>query len=454
MTQQDSAPTQPAQPTGPTRRTGSRLLRRYQRTHYAWVIVAASFFGLLAAQGARLSFGAFLAPWEQEFATSRGGISLISTVSFLVYGFTQPLAGRLVDRIGTRVVLSGSAVLVGVSLALAAYARSPLQLAIAYGLLASVGFGGVSQVVASVAVTEWFTTRRGLVFAVIEAAYGAGQFLLVPGSLLLIDVAGWRTALTVLAALSALLAAPVLWLLIRSRPAELGLRPYGAAPPCEVDPGDPAAASDAEPAQGRVCELLASRGFWGLAVPFFICGFTTTGMIDTHLIPYAHDHGHSTAVTGAAVSLLAAFNVLGTLASGPLSDRLDSRRILAGLYAGRALTLLLLLVTDSPTWLLTFGVLFGLVDFATVAPTQVLASAYFRRHSLGLVFGLIFLSHQLGSAVGAYVPGALYDLTGSYDLALLIGAVALLVAAALSLTLPPAPTPQVNQPAATEPLTR
>lgn len=161
-------------------------------------------------------------------------------------------------------------------------------------------------------------------------------------------------------------------------------------------------------------------------------------MIDTHLIPYAHDHGYSAAVTGATVSLLAAFNVLGTLASGPLSDRYDSRRILASLYAGRALTLVLLLTTGSPGWLLAFGVLFGVVDFATVAPTQVLSSAYFRGHSLGVVFGLIFLAHQLGSAVGAYVPGALHDLTGSYTLALLSGAAALVLAAALSLTLPPA----------------
>ena len=159
-------------------------------------------------------------------------------------------------------------------------------------------------------------------------------------------------------------------------------------------------------------------------------------MIDTHLIPYAHDHGHSTTVTGAAVSLLAAFNVLGTLASGPLADRYDSCRILAGLYASRALTLVLLLTTSSRGWLLTFGVLFGLVDFATVAPAQVLSSAYFRGHSLGVVFGLIFLAHQVGSAAGAYVPGALHDLTGSYSLALLSGAAALLIAAALSLTLP------------------
>jgi MFS family permease len=169
------------------------LAARFRRPHYAWVVVAVAFVGLLTAQGARLSFGAFLGPWQSEFGTSRGSISLISTVSFLVYGITQPLAGRLVDRVGTRAVLSGSAALVGVGLALAATARSPVELTLTYGLLASVGFGGASQVVASVAVTEWFIARRGLVFAVVEAAYGAGQVLVVPAALVLVTPCScWR----------------------------------------------------------------------------------------------------------------------------------------------------------------------------------------------------------------------------------------------------------------------
>jgi predicted MFS family arabinose efflux permease len=159
-------------------------------------------------------------------------------------------------------------------------------------------------------------------------------------------------------------------------------------------------------------------------------------MIDTHLIPLAHDHGYGTATTGAAVGVLAVFNVLGTLASGPLADRYDSRLILAGLYGMRAVTLVLLLFTHSTPALLVFSLTFGLVDFATVAPTQVLASRWFRGHSLGLVFGLIFLAHQVGSAVGAYVPGALHDVTGSYDLALLGGVAVLVLATLTSAALP------------------
>jgi predicted MFS family arabinose efflux permease len=182
--------------------------------------------------------------------------------------------------------------------------------------------------------------------------------------------------------------------------------------------------------------VLTTRAFWGLALPFFVCGVTTTGMIDTHLIPFAHDHGHSPALAGGAVALLAAFNILGTLASGPLADSCDGRLILAGLYASRALTLVLLLVADAGGWLLVFGVLFGLVDFATVAPTQLLASQYFRDRSLGFVFGMIFLVHQVGSAVGAWVPGFVHDRTGSYDLAFAAAIATLVGAAAFSLALP------------------
>jgi MFS family permease len=418
------------------------------RVHYAWVVVAVAFVGILVAQGARLSFGVFVAPWQGEFGVSRGEISLVSTVSFLVYGLTQPLAGRVVDRYGTRVVLSASALLVGAGVALAATARSPLELALTYGVLASVGFGGASQVIASVAITEWFTTHRGLVFALVEAAYGAGQIVVVPTALALVATVGWRPTLLVLAAMSALLVAPVMMLLLRSRPADLGLEPYGG-PPVVPDrsadegldegldrgvdwaPGEPPAV-----VRPRLRELLRRRAFWGLVGPFFVCGYTTTGMIDTHLIPLAHDHGFGTAATGAGVGVLAAFNVLGTIASGPLADRHDSRIILATLYGSRAVTLVLLLLLETPALLLVFAVVFGLVDFATVAPTQVLASGWFRGHSLGVIFGLIFLAHQIGSAVGAYVPGALHDLTGSYDIALLVGVGALVLATLATLALP------------------
>jgi MFS family permease len=408
-----------------------------RKVHYAWVIVGVSFVALLAAQGARLSFGAFVTTWEDAFGASRGEISLISMLSFLVYGATQPLAGRVVDRYGARAVLSSSVLLVGVALAAASLARGPVQLAVLYGVVASVGFGGASGVVASVAITRWFSRHRGLAFGLIEAGFGAGQLLLVPASLLLIDAYGWRVALAALGGLAALLVFPLVLGLVRDDPADLGAAPYGGPLPAAPVPTGAGAAAGRTP-------VLASRGFWGLALPFFACGVTTTGMVDTHLVPFAHDHGHGTVLIGGAVALLAAFNIVGTLASGPLADRVDPRWILATLYWCRALTIVLLLVADAGAWLLVFGVLFGLVDFATVAPTQVLASQYFRDHSLGFVFGMIFLAHQLGSALGAWLPGRVYDLTGSYDASFAAAVVALVVAGVSCVRLPaPAGRPAV-----------
>lgn len=413
--------------------------------HYAWVILAVCFLGILAAQGTRLSFGAFVTPWEHEFNLNRSTVSLISLVSFVVYGLTQPVVGRLVDRFGVRQVLSASVLLVGCSLIAAAFVRSPVALTLMYAGVASLGFGGASGVAASVAVTEWFKKRRGLAFGIIEAGFGAGQFVLVPTSLVLIDAYGWRVTLGAVGTFVVVAAFPVLLTFLRARPADLGLRPYGDdTPTVAEDPRgvQPKPAAATEPPPHRI-NLWTSRAFWSLTLPFFLCGVSTTGMIDTHLVPFAHDHGYSTAVTGAAVSLLAAFNVLGTLASGPLADRFDNRNILGTLYAVRAVTLLVLVFAPhGSVWLVAFGVAFGLVDFAVLAPTQVLASRLFGGYSVGMVFGLLSLSHQLGSALGAYLPGLLYDLTGSYTAAFLGAAGGLVLGSLLSFSVPrPSPRP-------------
>lgn len=407
-----------------------------RHVHYAWIILAVCFLGILAAQGVRLAFGAFVTPWEREFGISRSTVSLISLVSFLVYGLTQPLVGRFVDRLGIRFVLSASVLIVGLSLVAAAFVRSPVELALVYGGLASLGFGGASGVAASVAVTKWFKERRGLAFGIIEAGFGAGQLVLVPASLFLIDAYGWRVTLGALGALVVVAVVPLLIIFLRARPSDFGLRPLGETSIKEQPRVEARTAEAAVHGPARI-NLWTSRAFWSLALPFFICGVSTTGMIDTHLVPFAHDHGYSTAVTGAAVSLLAAFNIFGTLASGPLADCFDNRKILGTLYAVRTVTLIVLVFAPhGSAWLVMFGIAFGLVDFAVLAPTQVLASYLFEGNSVGMVFGLLSLSHQLGSAVGSYLPGLLYDLTGSYDVAFLGAAAGLIVGSVLSFSVP------------------
>jgi sugar phosphate permease len=417
-----------------------------QVRHYAWTVLGLCFVAILFAQGLRLGFGAFVRPWEEEFGVSRGTITLIGSLSFLVYGGAQPFVGRAVDVHGIRRTLVVSTLLVAAGLALSAASQTPWQLALAYGVVASLGFGGASGVAASVAVTYWFTQRRGLAFGLVEAGFGAGQLILVPVALATIPEVGWRTAMLGAAVFLTAAVAPILWRYLRDRPEDVGQLPIGGPLPPEqlVDDATGAIHGAVEGARG----LLRSRAFWGLGIPFFVCGITTTGLIDTHLIPLSQDRGIGAATIGLAVALLAAANVTGILASGPLADRVDNRLLLFALYATRGLSLLALLTFSDARALILFALLFGLVDFSTVAPTQWLAARYVSPRTVGLAFGCLNGIHQLGSALGAWIPGLVHDATGSYDGALVVSAAVLGVAALTCLTLPrprpqavPAPAP-------------
>lgn len=308
---------------------------------------------------------------------------------------------------------------------------SPWQLFILYGIIVSLGVGGASNVASTVIVTNWFNEKRGLAFGIMEAGFGAGQMLLVPGSLMLIHWFNWQVTVIVLGLFLAVIVFPIVILLLRNHPSEKNVQPIGGTQGGEIKE-EP----DAQPKMIPYKAVFLKRTFWFLVLPFFICGFTTTGLMDTHLIPFSHDHGFSTEVTSAAVSLLAGFNIIGILISGVVADRWSSRKILCFLYAVRALSLVILLSSHNSVLLLCFAVLFGLVDFATVAPTQMLATQYFRQYSVGFILGWLFLSHQLGSALGAYLPGVWYSQTGNYNLSFYLSIVILAAASILNILLP------------------
>lgn len=394
------------------------------RVHPAWGMLALVLLGLLTAQGARIAFGAFVPAWREGLHTDLGTISLIGMVSYLVYGFTQPLVGQLAGRFGPRVVLCVGVFVAGAGLLLSSMASSVPSLMFLYGALASLGFSAASGVTAGLVVRHWFTERRGLAFGLVESGFGAGQFVFTPLSLFLIEAYGWRNTLVVEGVLLTVVVGPLITLLLRSTPADRGLDPYGGpdladAPEVHADQGGGGPTTR---------EALRSPLLWGLVAPFFVCGVTTTGLMDTHLVSIAHDHGASTALTGTAVSLLAVANIAGTVASGPLSDRYSCARILAVLYGVRALILVLLALAPYGAWLVVISVAFGLVDFATVAPTHLIATRNFPAASLGLVFGLLSMAHQVGSALGSYLPGLLFDMTASYTPTLLGCSAALLAA--------------------------
>ncbi|WHY98536.1 MFS transporter [Peribacillus simplex] len=401
------------------------------KIHYAWVIVFVTFITLLAVQGVRLSFGAFVEPWEKDFSMDRGTISLISTLSFIVYGLSQPVIGRLVDKLGARTILSLSTFLVGVSIFLTSFTQHPWQLFILYGIFTSIGVGGASNVAATVIVTNWFQEKRGLAFGIMEAGFGAGQMLLVPGSLMLIHWFDWELTVTILGMFLTIIIFPIMLLFLSNHPQDKGLLPIG---------GNGREEDTVERHRTRtnfsVWKVFRKKEFWFLILPFGLCGFTTTGLMDTHLIPYSHDHGFSTNVTSVTVSVLAGFNIVGILMSGIIADRWSSKKMLFYLYVTRALSFCILLYSHNHTLLLIFAVLFGLVDFATVAPTQLMATQYFKDYSVGFILGWLFLSHQIGSSLGAYLPGLLYNHLGNYNISFYFSILVLIIASILSVLLP------------------
>ena len=413
------------------------------KVHYAWIILILTFLALLAAQGVRLSFGAFMAPWEHEFSANRSVISFIAFVSYIVFAISQPYVGRLIDKYGIRYILSCSILVIGFSTLLTFFTTNAVQLIIIYGVIASVGFGGASNVAGTMAVATWFADKKGMAMGLMSAGTAAGQLILVPLSLFLIDQLGWKTTVLVLGCFLIVFIFPLLLFFIRSNPADLHIEAYGA----KVSDNEKRGQQEAPKGTLSIFQLLKRKEFLFLMLPFFVCGVTTTGLMDTHLIPFAQYCGFTPGVTGAAVSLLAGFNILGTVVSGFLADRWNCRRILAFLYGVRALTivLLLIIVNDASLFgffvtqshlLILFAISFGIVNFATVAPTMKLAAEYFRHLSAGAVIGWIYLSHQLGSALGSFVPGVIFDLTGSYDSSFIASIILLVLASALSIMLP------------------
>lgn len=408
----------------PTERQGGRL-------HYAWVIAGVTFLALLAASGVRSSFGVFIKPLERDFGWERGAIALAAAVSLLIYGASGPLAGRLVDRFGPRRVLALSVLLCGAGALLSATITHLWHLYLWAGVLTAVGAGGAALVTASAIAARWFEQRRGLMVGIAGAGTSAGQLLFIPLAMGLTLHLGWRPSFAWMGAILVLLVFPLCAWLLRDDPAEKGLRPYGAAPPRSA--GGAGAAGLALPRRTAVSEAVRSPDFWYLAGGFFICGYTSNGMIGTHVVPHAVDRGLGEMTAAAALGLMGAMNVVGTLASGYLCDRFGKKVPLACFYFFRGVSILYLIAADTPLALNLWAVLFGLNYISTVPPTSTLTADLFGRLSVGVLFGWIFLSHQVGAAAGAWIGGRVFDSTGSYTGAFLSAAVLAFVAAGLSL---------------------
>ena len=382
--------------------------------HRAWGVAAVAFVALVGAAGFRSTPGVLLVPLEAD-GFSRETVSLAVSINLVLFGLTAPFAAALMERFGIRRVVSCALALTAAGSGLTTLMTSGWQLVALWGVLVGLGTGSMALVFAATIANRWFTTRRGLVTGVLTAGSATGQLVFLPLLSTLVERHGWRSAsLTVSAA--ALAVVPLVLLLLRERPSDLGLLPYGAT---VAVPPPPAAGSPARAALGALRFASSRPAFWLLVGGFAICGATTNGLVGTHFIPAAHDHGMPMTTAASLLALVGVFDVVGTIASGWLTDRTDSRVLLGWYYLLRGLSLFALpsLFAATPhAQMLLFVLFYGLDWVATVPPTVALCRELFGERGT-LVFGWVFASHQIGAGIAASVAGALRTSLGTYDAA-------------------------------------
>jgi len=381
--------------------------------HYGWVVVGVTFLTLLIGAGVRSAPGVLLVPLETEFAWSRGTISFAIAVSLLLYGFAGPFSASFMERFGIRRTMLAALSLLAAGVALTTLMRESWQLIVLWGLVVGAGAGVIANVLGAVVAARWFTARRGLVVGLLTGSAAAGQLIFLPTFAAINEHYGWRAmVLTVTAVV--LIVIPIVALLMRERPEDVGLAPYGET----GGPKPVAAAPQGNPfrlAIRTLAEATHSRDFWLLAGSFFCCGASTNGLIGTHLIPACLDNGIPEVASASLLAGMGIFNMVGTTASGWLSDRVDNRVLLAIYYSLRGLSLLFLPFSFVSFYGLSlFALFYGLDWIATVPPTVRLIANSFGKEKAGIIYGWVFTSHQLGSAAAAYFAGLMRADLGSY----------------------------------------
>jgi sugar phosphate permease len=411
------------------------------RLHYAWIVGAVTFVTLLAAAGTRATPGVLIVPLQHEFGWNRAEISAAVSINLVLFGLIGPFAAAFMARFGIRRVVVGALITIATGVALTTLMTSLWQLILLWGVVVGVGAGCMASVLAAVVANRWFVARRGLVVGVLTAAGATGQLIFLPVLASEAVGVGWRWAsLTVAGAI--LVVVPLVAFLLRDRPADVGLRAYGAT---EADP--PAVTGNPVSAALEGLRLGARSGsFWLLAGSFFICGATTNGLIGTHLIPASVDHGIAEVTAASLLAVIGVFDIVGTVASGWLTDRFDSRWLLFWYYSLRGLALLLLpfVLGYSFFGLIVFIVFYGLDWVATVPPTVALATATFGKQKGPVIFGWIFASHQFGAATAAFAAGALRTWLGDYQVTFISAGLLCLIASGLVIRI----VPLVRQPPA------
>lgn len=375
-------------------------------------MAAVTFLVLLVAAGIRATPSVLMVPLETEFGWSRSAISGAVAVNIALFGLIGPFAAEFIQRWGLRRIVTLAMALLSIAVAVSTQMTAQWQLFLLWGVLVGTGSGVTSLVLAAIVTNRWFEERRGVVLGALSAANATGQMIFLPMLASLILRSGWRTAVMVVSAAAAGIGVLV-WILMRDRPADAGTTPYGWTPSMKTD----------QTPRKRPIEALAwaarHPAFWLLAGSFFVCGASTNGLVGTHLIPACHDYGIPEVRAAGLLAMMGLFDIIGTTASGWLTDRFSSRYLLFAYYALRGLSLLFLpqtLLQGGPalTW---FAFLYGLDWVATVPPTVRLTTEVFGRENTGVVYGWIGAAHQLGASMAALAAGMVRTEMGDYRMA-------------------------------------
>ena len=408
--------------------TISRLLAG--RLHYSWIVLAVMFVVILASVGVRATPGVLIVPLQQAFGWNAAAISGAVSLNILLFGLVGPFAAGLIQTIGLKRTVLGSMVLLVLGAGSSAFVTRIWQLYLTWGVLVGLGSGAGMVGLATAIANRWFVQRRGLVVGLLTAGNASGQLVFLPLLASLVVSHTWHIAPIVVAG-TILALIPVVLMLLPESPAAIGIPPFGSTEIVGLPPlsGNPFAIAVSGLIRGA-----KSVDFWLLFTTFAVCGFSTNGLVATHLIPFCMDHGIPEVSAAGLLAAMGVFDLVGTTASGYLTDRFDSRVLLFWYYGLRGLSLVALPFTHFDVISLSiFAAFYGLDWVATVPPTVTLTNQVFGRKDAPVIVSWIVAGHQIGGALAAFGAGETRYLTGSYVPAFLASGLACLMAALMVL---------------------
>ncbi|MGT2435995.1 MFS transporter [Bradyrhizobium betae] len=410
--------------------------------HYGWVMVGVTFLTALIGAGTVGAPGVFIVPLQQEFGWSTAQISSALSIRFILFGLMAPFAAALLNRYGLRNVTLTAQLIVVSALVLSLGMTEVWQLVALWGVVIGIGTGMTALVLGATIATRWFAAQRGLVVGILTASVATGQLVFLPLLASLTERYGWRLALGFVCIALGVSAFAVL-MVMRDRPSDVGLRPFGDVG-TEPLPAPPVShGSITGVALGTLRDASKSRAFWILFATFFVCGASTNGLVQVHLIPMCLDFGIPQVQAASLLAAMGIFDFFGTIMSGWLSDRYDNRYLLFWYYGLRGLSLIFLPFSDFSFYGLSlFAMFYGLDWIATVPPTVRLTAQKFGPERANLVFGWIFAGHQLGAGTAAFGAGFSRTVYQSYLPAFFIAGALCVFAALIVLALSRQPKPE------------